>query len=116
MFPAVFVVKGMEKGTYSGSVLFSPFNMFGNCLSSLHLCPWIVASGPDVCFGMGGCLDLVVFVTVTLGLPLLGISLAVSLSAVWVLVLRILLLSGPSRIILMLGLMVAGRIPLSGWF
>ena len=37
------------------------------------LCPWIVASGPDVCFGMGGCLDLVVLVTLTLGLPLLGI-------------------------------------------
>ena len=52
---------------------FLPSNMVGNCLSSLQLCPWIAASGPDVCFGMGGCLDLVVLVTVTLGLPLLGI-------------------------------------------
>ena len=77
MFPADFVVKGMEMGTYFGSVLLplspSPSSMSGNCLSSLHLRPLIVASGPDVCFGMGGCLDLVVLVTVTLGLPLLGI-------------------------------------------
>ena len=46
MFVAVFVEKGMEMGTCSGSVLITPFNMLGNCLSSLHKCPWIVASGP----------------------------------------------------------------------
>ena len=32
-----------------------------------------VASGPDVCYGMVGCLGLVVLVKVTLGLLLLGI-------------------------------------------
>ena len=71
--PCRFCGKKTETGTYSGSVPFSPPpppGTFGNCLSSLHLCPLIVASGPDVCYGMVGCLDLV---KVILGLPLLGI-------------------------------------------
>ena len=50
-----FVVKGMVMATYSGSVLFSPFSMFGIFLSSLLLCPLIAASGLGVFFGMGGC-------------------------------------------------------------
>ena len=72
-FPVVFVVRWMVMVTYFGSVLFSPSSMSGKCLSSLHLCHWIAATGPIVFFGMGACLDLVVLVTKTLGLPLLGI-------------------------------------------
>ena len=64
----------------------APSSMLGNCLSSLHLYPWIVAGGPDVCYGMGGCLDLVVLVIGTLGLLLLGNWLVVSWSADWVLI------------------------------
>ena len=48
------------------------------------LCPLIVATGPVVCFGMAGCLGLVVLVRGILGRLPLGIWLAVSLSAVWV--------------------------------
>ena len=43
--------------------------LLGNCHSSLHLCHWIAATGPDVFFGM----VLVVLVTKTLGPPLLVI-------------------------------------------
>ena len=60
MFPAVIVVRGMEMGTYSGSVLLLPSCTSGSCPNLLHLCPWIVASGPDVLLwhgwlpGLGG--------------------------------------------------------------
>ena len=97
--------------------------MLGNCLSSLHLCLWIAASCLDVFFGMGGCLVVVVLVVETLGLPLLGTQLLVRLSSVWVLIRLIFLVLGlllsigmqmilPWRclIILIFGLMVAGRI------
>ena len=50
----------------------SPPERLGNFLSSLHLCYWIAATGPDVFFGMGGCLDLVVLVTKTVGLASFG--------------------------------------------
>ena len=69
-FLVVFVEKGMEMVTYSESVPFTPFSMSGIFLSLLLLCPSIAATG---LFGMGGCLDLVVLVTKTLGLPLLVI-------------------------------------------
>ena len=71
-----------------------PSSTLGNCLSSLHLCPWIAASGPDVCNGMGGCLDSVVFVTVTLGLPLVVIWQSVSWNGAWVLIRLIFLVPG----------------------
>ena len=66
MFPAVFVVKGMEMDTYFGSVLFTlqhvkELHEFAT-LMSLDRSKW-----PRVCFGMGGCPDSVVLVTVTLG-------------------------------------------------
>ena len=71
MFLARSVAREMVMGIHFWSVLFLPSSMFGNCLSSLHLCPWIAASGLDVCFGMGGCLVLVVLVAAILGLLLL---------------------------------------------
>ena len=58
-----------------GVYFLPPSSTLGNCLSSLHFCPWIAASGPDVCNGMCGCLDLVVLVTVTLGFLFWGFSL-----------------------------------------
>ena len=60
--------------------------MSGIFLSLLLLCPLTAATGLVVCFGMGGCLDLVVLVTKTLGLPLLVILLSATLSGVWVLI------------------------------
>ena len=80
MFLVVFVVRGMVMVTCSGSVLFSSSSMSGIFLSLLLLCHLIAATGPVVCFGIGGCLDLVVLVTRTLGLPLLVIKLSVTLS------------------------------------
>ena len=59
--------------TYFGSVLFTPSCTSGSFLSLLHLCHLIAATGPVVCFDMGGYLVLVVSVTRTLGLPLLVI-------------------------------------------
>ena len=41
---------------------FLPSSMSGIFLGLLLLCPLIAATGPVVCFGMGGCLDLVVLV------------------------------------------------------
>ena len=70
----------LRAGTCSESVLFSLL------LRLLHLCPWIVSRGFDVYFGMGGCLDSVVLVTVTLGLPLFGVQHSVSLNGAWVLI------------------------------
>ena len=73
-FPVVFVVRGMVMVTYFGSALFPhPSSMSGIFLSLLRFCHWIAATGPIVFFGMRGYLDLVVLVTKTLGLPLLGI-------------------------------------------
>ena len=73
MFPAVFEERRMEMGIHFGSALFSPSCTLGSCLSVLLLCPSIAATGPVVCYGMGGCLDLVALVMVTLGLLLWGI-------------------------------------------
>ena len=101
---------------------FHPSSMLGNFLSSLLLCHLIAANGPGVFFGMGGCLDLVVLVTVSLGLPLLEIQHAVILDVAWVPI-RLTLLVGllltigmlmilpwRCRSILIFGLMVAGKI------
>ena len=46
---------------------FLPFSTFEIFLNSLILCPLTAASGPNVCFGMVGCLDFVVLVTKPLG-------------------------------------------------
>ena len=73
MFLVRFAVRVMVMGIFSGSAPFLPFNMLGNYMSSLHLCHLIATSGPGVFFSMGGCLDLVVLVIVTLGLLLLVI-------------------------------------------
>ena len=71
--PCRFCGRKMVMDICFGNVLFPPFNMCANFLSSHHLRPWIAASGPDACCGMVGCLDLVTFVKMTLGLPLLVI-------------------------------------------
>ena len=63
-----------------------------------YSCPLTVANGPGVCDGMVGCLGSVVLVEVILGRLPLEIWLVVSLSALWVRILRILLFSGPRRI------------------
>ena len=48
-----------------------PFSMFGSFLSLLSSCLWIVAGGLVVYFGMVGCLDLVAWLVIGLGLLLL---------------------------------------------
>ena len=63
MFPADFVERVMEMG----SAPFSPSCMLGSYPSLSHSCPLTVASDPDVCCAMAGCLGLVVLVRVTLG-------------------------------------------------
>ena len=45
-FLVVFVEKGLGMVTCSGSVLSLPFSMFGIFLNLLHICLWIVATGP----------------------------------------------------------------------
>ena len=50
-----------------GSAPFSPSCTSESCPNLPHFCPLTVASGPDVCYGMVGCLGLVVLVRVTLG-------------------------------------------------
>ena len=56
MFPADFVVRGMKLGIFSGSAPFSPSDTFRSSLRLSLLCRLTVASGPDVRFGMAGCL------------------------------------------------------------
>ena len=55
-FLVVFVVGGVVMVTCSGSALLTPCSMSGIFLNLLILCLWIVATGPDVFFGMVGCL------------------------------------------------------------
>ena len=57
--------------------------------------PLIVAIGLVVCYGMDGCLGLVVLVKGILGRLPLVVELVVSLSGAWVLIRWILLLFGP---------------------
>ena len=70
----------------SGSVLSSPFSMFGNFLNLLISCLWIVANGLIACFGMVGCLYLMAFIIRTPGLPLLVIWRLVILNGALVLI------------------------------
>ena len=60
MFLVVFAGRRMEMVIYSGSVLFSLFNMCVNFLSFLFSCRWIVVNGQDAYSGMVGCLVLMV--------------------------------------------------------
>ena len=54
MFFVGFAVRGTVMDTYSGSVPFSPFSMFGIFLNLLSLCPLTAASGLGVFFGLNG--------------------------------------------------------------
>ena len=81
-----------------GNALFSPFCMLGNFKSFFRSCPWIVAVGPVVFSGMAGCLVLVYMVRGTLGPPPLVGWHAVLWSAVLVLILLTILVSGPRLI------------------
>ena len=127
-FHVVFAERRMVMGIYFGNVPFSPFNMCANCLSLLSLCPWIVVGGQGVCFGMVGCLVLMVCLLINPGLSLLVSLLPFILKGVLVLIRLVLMLPGLLLItgmlmillwrclsILMSGLMVAERIfPLLG--
>ena len=116
MFPAVMVERWMEMGIYFGSVPFPPL-LHVKELPEFASLMSLDRSGPDVCFGMVGCLGLVVL--------LLGIQPLVSLNGAWVLIQLTTLATGRRlsvgmrmilhwrwRIIPIFGPMVAGRISL----
>ena len=65
--PCRFCGKKMVMVTCSGTVLFTPFSMFGIFLNLLILCPLTSASGLGVFFGMVGCLVSMALVLLTLG-------------------------------------------------
>ena len=69
-----------------GNVPFPSFNMYGNCLSLLSSCPWIVVSGQGVYSGMVGCLVLMVCLVTNHGLRLLVSWLPFILKGVLVLI------------------------------
>ena len=75
-------------GIYFGSAPVAPSSMSGSCPNLPLFCLLIVATGPVVCFGMAGSLGSVVLMRETLGRLLLGSWLAVSWSAVRVLILE----------------------------
>ena len=98
-FRVGFVVGQMEMGIcFANATFLLHAACQGTSRVSFAPCPWIVAVGPVVFSGMAGCLVLVYMVRGTPGPPPLVGWLAVLWSAVLVLILLTILVSGPRLI------------------